>query len=302
MTIQRVPTTQAGRLMNANLQSTYSRLVDLQDQMASGKQLRRPSDAPAKVVDALDYRAQLRRSEQFERNSQDAQGWLQTADATLASVVSYVQRARDLTLQAANGSQNANGRQAAAAEIRSLRDGLVQLANTTYQGRSIFNGTAVGDTPAYDASGTYTGDGGTVMRSVAPGVQVQVNVTGPEVFGASAGGPSFGGNLFEVLTRLADDLAANDPSTAGTALTALDGALDRVYGVQASLGARSKRVDDVLARSAEVNVEIRGRLASIEDIDLPKTIIDVKTQELAYQAALQVTAKVIQPSLLDFLR
>src|SRR5688572_21033486 len=102
--IQRVSSTQAGRMMLANLQGSYVRLTELQDQLSSGKQIRRPSDAPAKVIDALGYRAQLRRAEQHGRNTGDAQGWLNTADSTLSTSVEYLQKARDLALQAANGT------------------------------------------------------------------------------------------------------------------------------------------------------------------------------------------------------
>ena len=72
MSIQRVPTTQAGRMMNLNIQKSYSRLVELQDQLSSGKLLQRPSDGPAEVMVAMDHRGKLRRAEQYERNTSDA--------------------------------------------------------------------------------------------------------------------------------------------------------------------------------------------------------------------------------------
>jgi len=301
VTIQRVPTTQAGRLMNHNIQQAYSRLVTLQDQLSSGKLLQRASDGPAQVMTAMGYRGELRRAGQYERATSDAQGWLNTADSTLQTAVTYLQRVRDLVVQATNGSQDENARAAAATELRSLRDGLLQLANTSYRGRPIFSGTVNAATAPYDASMAYAGNAGVVERNVAPGVTIQVNATGPEVFGVDAGGPSYTGNAFEVISQLADDLEAGNVSEARHGLDAVDATLDRIYGVQASLGARSRRVDDVLARNGEVTLEIQSQLAGVEDIDLPRTIIDVKAQEMAYQAALAATAKVIQPSLLQFL-
>src|SRR5687768_2722301 len=117
--ITRVPTTQAGRIMNNNIQAAYSRLVHLQDQLSSGKLLKRPSDGPAEVMTSMGYRTQLRRAEQFERNAADAQGWLDTADSTLQTSVSYLHKARDLAIQATNGSQDDTARKAAADELRS---------------------------------------------------------------------------------------------------------------------------------------------------------------------------------------
>ena len=301
MSIQRVPTTQAGRTMNLNIQKSYSRLVQLQDQLSSGKLLQRPSDGPAEVMMAMDHRGKFRRAEQYERNTSDAQGWLNTADSTLMTSVNYLQRARELAIQATNGSQDDNARNAAASELRSLRDGLIQLGNASYQGRPIFNGTLDAGTQPYDATMAYAGNTGTVSRDVAPGVSLQVNVTGPDVFGAAAGAASYTGNVFEVISKLADDLTAGNVSSARGGIDAIDGSLDRIYGVQATLGSRSKRLEDVQSRNGEVTLEIQSQLAGIEDIDLPRTIIDVKSQELAYQAALAATAKVIQPSLLQFL-
>jgi flagellar hook-associated protein 3 FlgL len=300
--ITRVTTTAGSRMMLANLQASQAKLLELQDQLSSGKVLQRPSDSPARVLDAMTYRGELRRNEQHERNGADATSWLNTADSTLTSAVDGLQKARDLALAASNGSQSATSRKAAADEIRQIREGLIDLANTQLAGRPIFNGTRPADVPAYDASGAYQGDAGSVSRNVAPGVTLQVNTTGPDVFGAAAGSPSYGGNAFEVLDQLATQLEANDASQSQTAIGALDTALGRVYGVQATLGARSQRMEAIASRNSAVALDTKGQLSLVEDIDLPETIIKVKTQELAYQAALQATAKVVQPSLLDFLR
>ena len=226
MSIQRVPTTQAGRLMNYNIQQAYSRLVTLQDQLSSGKQLQRASDGPAQVMTAMGYRGELRRASQYERTTADAQGWLNTADSTMQTAVTYLQRARDLALQATNGSQDDNARAAAATELRSLRDGLLQLANTSYQGRPIFNGTVSGTTAPYDATMAYAGNAGAVERTIAPGVTIQVNATGPDVFGAAAGAPSYAGNAFEVISQLADDLDAGNVAAARNGIEAVDTTLD----------------------------------------------------------------------------
>lgn len=303
----RVTSTAGGQLMLANLQRTYRTLTQLQDQMSSGKAIRRPSDDPAKVISALDYRAQLRRSEQFERNATDARNWLESADTAMTTAQSYLQRARDLLLQGLNGAADLRTRDAVATEIEELRDGLLQLARTRYQDRPIFNGTST-YTAVYDAAYRYLGDpteaatGQAVARPVAPGVSLRVNTTAPEIFGAYDGTDPYAGNVFQILTQIATDL--RDPSGPEAARQGLDG-IDRIRrtmaGVQAELGARARRLDDVIARAADVTLELRSSLAEVEDIDLPRTIILVKQQEMAYQAALSVTARVVQPSLVDFL-
>lgn len=306
MTIQRVTSTSGSRLMVANLQRNYARLTQIQSQIASGKQVQRPSDAPAQVISALDYRAQLRRADQFERNAADAEGWLRTADTALSTAAERMQRVRDLALQGVNGSADATARAAVADEIRQIRESLVELANARYQQRSIFSGTVTGD--AYDANAVYLGNAGAVERPVAQAATLQVNLAGTDVFGTATVAPpavpppAYGGDLFQVLDQLADDIAAGAPAAATAGLTALDTATTRLQEALAVVGARTNRVEAVRTRNADVTLEVRAALAEVEDIDVPKTLIELQTQQMAYQAALGVTAKVIQPSLLDFLR
>jgi flagellar hook-associated protein 3 FlgL len=85
-------------------------------------------------------------------------------------------------------------------------------------------------------------------------------------------------------------------------LTPLDKAANRVADSRSELGARQGRLLRAQSSNANAAVDLENQRSSIEDLDLAKAILDVKTQELAYQAALSVTAKVLQPTLMDFLR
>jgi flagellar hook-associated protein 3 FlgL len=177
------------------------------------------------------------------------------------------------------------------------------MANTTYMNRPIFGGTVSnpsGATLAYDSAGNYLGDSGKIMRNVASGVQVQVNVTGPEVFGSGSS------NLFTVLGQISADLKNGSPA-AVTNLTQvdlgnLDTALTQVGNTQAVVGARYDRVQTMKTMSDNTMLNLKSGLSEVEDADLPKTITDLQMQQVSYQAALAATAKVIQPSLVDFLR
>ncbi len=68
------------------------------------------------------------------------------------------------------------------------------------------------------------------------------------------------------------------------------------------IGARYNRVETMKNRANHQIVTLRSSLSEVEDIDLPATIMDLQLQETAYKAALSATARVIQPSLVDFLR
>jgi flagellar hook-associated protein 3 FlgL len=293
--------------MTTNLQNSYRKLIDIQDQMSSGKQIRLPSDNPAGAILAMDTRTQLRRSQQFERNTADATAWLNTADSALTTAQDYLNRVRDLSIQARSGALDDKARSAIASEIDQIRDSLIQLGNTRYGTRAIFAGTG-NTTSAVQANGQPDplANAGAVNRPVSPGLSVQVNTDAGALFGTWIGtaGGDYAGNTFEALTKLSADI--RNPAAPGASIaagqSALDGARDRISNIQAQLGSRSKRLDDLNARNGQVSLELTSSLSEIEDIDVPKTIIAAKAQEMAYQAALSVTAKVVQPSLVDFLR
>jgi len=154
----------------------------------------------------------------------------------------------------------------------------------------------------------FQGNTGAVDRTIAPGQTVQVNLSAPSVFGTATVAPpavppaAYGGDVFQMLEQLANDVQAGVPAAGTTGLTALDAALDRIQQGQATLGARANSVEQVRSRNEKVTLDLRAALAEVEDIDVPKTLIELSSQEMAYEAALSVTARVIQQSLLDFLR
>lgn len=301
--VQRVTQGSLAAMSVNNLQLSLSKLQDLQDKLSSGKQINRPSDNPSDTVSALSYRADIRRNDQYSRNTQDGLDWLGAADSTVTSMLGQVERARELVLQGSNSSMSADERQAMAAEIDTIREGLIGQSNTEYLGHPIFAGTSSnpsGPSVAYDANGVYQGDGGQVLRNVGKGVQVAVNVTGPQLFGTGTT------NLFAVLKQVSDDLKSTNPvDTANLSqvdLTNLDTAMTGMQTTLAQVGARYSRLDIMKTQNEDQAVTLKGNLAEVEDIDLPKTITDLQLQQTAYQAALSATSKMIQPSLVDFLR
>jgi flagellar hook-associated protein 3 FlgL len=278
----------------ANLQASLQRVQGLQERLSSGKAVAKPSDSPEGTVAALRLRADIRRSEQLSRNADDGLGWLGTADNTLTSALDVVRRTRELVLQGINGATSTTDRAAMAAEVDQIKGSAVGLANTRYLDQPIFAGTA-GVTDAYDVTGAYQGNTGTVARSVAENLEVQVNLVGTAVFGAP---PS---DLFTVIGDVADHLRTNP-----TALTAdvarLDAAFARIQDGLAVVGARYHQVEAMRDRAEAGRVERTNTLSGVEDIDLPATIVDLQLQQTAYQTALGAAARVIQPSLVDFLK
>ncbi len=280
--------------VGANLQSNLTKMQKLQEELSSGKSVSKPSDSPTDAVSALRYRADIRRGNQLKRNSDDAKGWLGQADTALTSGLDLINRVRTLLQQGVNGSMDPNARAALANEVDQLREQALSLANTTYLNRPIFAGAA-NVTQAYDSSGNYLGDGTAVDRNVAPNVSVTVNMTGTQAFGPA------GGDLFSVLSTISSDLRTN-PGNLATDQTNLDSAFSRMNNALATVGARYNQVEAMASQVDSSITDSTNGLAEVESIDLPATIVQLQMQQTAYQAALSATAKVIQPSLVDFLR
>jgi flagellar hook-associated protein 3 FlgL len=280
----------------SDLQRTAARGQKIQQQISSGKLINRPSDSPTGTVTSLQLRGEVRATQQYSRNADDGLGWLGMIQDKLGDSSSQILRVRDLTVQALNSTSTDQGsRDALAAEIDNIRASLVGAANTKYMGRPVFGGTTSGDV-AYDASGNYRGDAGQTTRTVGPNSKVRIETTGPEAFGTGST------QLFQVLSDISRDIQANDTSTLGDDLTNLDTAHDLLKSTLSDVGARYNRVTQMKQSSEDHLLSVSSQLSDIEDVDLPKAIMDLQIQQTSYQAALAATAKVIQPSLIDFLR
>jgi flagellar hook-associated protein 3 FlgL len=278
-----------------SMQSGLNRLATSQERLSTGRNINRPSDSPTGTNDAMRLRAALAVGDQQARNAQDGMSWLDHADSTLRSMMDSVRRARDLVVQGAStGNAGQDAREALANELAQIRTGLIDEANTQHLGRPLFGGTTSG-TLAYAADGTYVGDANQVNRTVGDGVTVAVNTTGPAAF--SAGGD----DLFTVIDDAVTALRSDPGAVSGT-LDRIDAVSDRMRTALADVGSRYNRVEAANNALAARALDNKASLSDVEDVDMAQAIMDVQVQEVAYQSALGATARVLQPSLMDFLR
>jgi len=298
------------------LQENISRMAQLQERLTTGKVVLRPSDDPAATVDAMRLRADQRATAQYARNAADGDAWLTTVDDALGDALTSLRRARDLTVQGANtGSQGPSSRAAIANELRATADSLLEVANTTYLGRSVFAGTSTQAAFTTTAAGTvtYTGrTGAEVLRQVSDTTSVRVDSAGADVFGVDvvdangelvrdASGEAVGMSVFSLLREVAAKVEAGDEDVSRF-LADLDSRLGAVLGEVGSVGTRHKQVLQAQDAISARQVTLTNQVSTVEDADLAQTIVDLQIQEVSYQAALGATSRVLQPSLLDFLR
>ncbi len=296
MTINRVT---QGMMMDRSylsLQTGLSRLAKTQEQLSTGRILNRPSDSPTDTTSAMRMRASLADQTQYARNADDGLGRLGQADLTLQSMLGQVGRARELAIQSVNAlNQSPAAREAIAAEIEALRGSLIDGANATYLGRPVFGGLVNGSA-AYDDSGAFVGVAGPVQRTIGKDVKVAVNIDGPVAFGPA------GANLFDTLTSLANSVRAGTTATTQTEMASLDTARNRMTSALSEVGTRTNRLERASQSAKDTVLELTTSLSQIENVDLARATMDLTMQEVAYQAALASTARLVQPSLADFLR
>ncbi|GAB7389196.1 flagellar hook-associated protein FlgL [Bacillaceae bacterium] len=289
--------------MLANLSNSYRALGKYQDQLASGKKINKPSDDPVVAVRGMYYRSTLMEIEQFKRNAEQGQSWMELTDEALGQATDVLQRVRELVVQGSNGTFEQSSLDAIAAEIEQLKEHLGEIANTSIAGRYIFAGTDT-LTPPYDAaSGSFTNQNGDPIRlEVNKGEYVKINVNGTDVFKFSvtdSDGTNYDG-IFEVLDGIISDL--RNGVSPGKYLDVLDKQTDHILAERAALGARMNRMELTISRLDQSEVTAKKLLSEAEDADMAKVITELKAQENVHRAALAAGARIIQPTLVDFLR
>jgi flagellar hook-associated protein 3 FlgL len=283
-----------------SLQQGLGRLSKIQEQLSTGRVLNRPSDSPSDTTSAMRIRASLADQQQYARNAQDGLGWLGQVDNTLSGMSDQLRRARDLALQGANsGAVGPAARDALATEVDQIREGLLSSANSSYLGRPVFGGITAGDTAyAENLAGqvVYAGTPGAVNRVVGDGVVVDVQMAGPDAFGPD------GTSVFDQLDALSIALRSGNDAGIQQGINDLNSSMDRVTSALADVGTRYSRLEKATQLASDTELSLTTSLSELENVDLPKAMVDLQMQEVAYQAALATTARVLQPSLVDFLR
>jgi flagellar hook-associated protein 3 FlgL len=285
----------------ADITAAHERLARSQNELSSGKRIQRAEDDPFGTGRALFLRNQVGDLAQYQRNVDEAQGWLQANDIAMANITSLMQRARELTVQAANGSLDQTSLDGIAAEIAQIRDGVREQMNAKFAGRSVFSGTlTLSDPYPPGPPYTYAGNDDVIQRTIGDGQLIDLNIRGWEAFSVPA--TNAGGNVLTALATLETNLRAGNKSAVGTTdLIALDAHFDQLNDARAKVGARSNRLEAQTAQLQDMELNVKDILSKTENVDMAKAMVDFSMHQSVYESALRSAAKVLQPSLLDFL-
>ena len=297
--IGRMASDQVVRNFLTDLDGNYRALSQSQRQVSTGKRILSPSDDPVGIAIALGLRRDQGATAAWGRNIDDSLTWLDTTDRALGQGLEVVQRARELAVQGGNGTLSTDARALIADEIDSLKSQFVEIGNSNVGGRFIFGGTAT-DTQPFDPATEMASapiNTGLINREVAQGSVMSVNITADRLQDP----PGATGDIFTVLSGLATAMRANDSAGMSSALTALDAHQDNISGLRGEGAAKVNRLELTASRFEAQKIATGEQLSSIEDVDMAQAITDLSMRETVYRSALATGARVIQPSLVDFL-
>ncbi|HBP63677.1 MAG TPA: flagellar biosynthesis protein FlgL [Desulfosporosinus sp.] len=283
-----------------NLETAQGKMDQLQNQLSSGHRINRPSDDPAGIQNAMRLKSNISSVEQWKSNTDEELSYMTTTDSTLGDMTSMLQRVRELAVQGANGTLATVDKSAIADEVDQISAQLQMMANTQIGSKHIFSGTAT-DKPLVISLPDGAVSGGNaekVMFEVGNNLSLPISVNGQDLFGSTAV-PS---GVFTTLSALSKALKDNDSANINKALGDIDANIDNVITLRSGLGARTNRMTALQEQLDYTSANLTQNLSSIEDADMAKTITDFTNSQNVYKAALSVGAKIIQPSLVDFMR
>lgn len=286
--------------MLRNLTNSYGKMDTYLYQLSTGKKINRPSDDPVIAMKGMSYRTELVRVEQYIRNTNEVHNWMDNTDAALDKATSAMQRIRELAVQASNGTYDKEELVNISEEVKQLKEHMIEIANTNVNDKYIFNGTKTDTAPINQETGAVDFDNSPVLIEVSSGTALKANVDGNEVFG---GEPS----IFDAIDTFIEKLEATgdsdlDNEAIDASIAELDIGINNIVNARAELGARMNRLELVENRLSEQEVIATQTMSQNEDIDYAKAITELITQESLHRAALSAGARIIQPSLVDFLR
>jgi len=259
--------------------------------VVSGKRITDLSDDPVRLTQALNIKSVLVSVEQLKSNISLGKSWLIASESALTQTQDIVSDMKALSVQMATATTDSAQRTSAAQTVQNMLDELISLANTEVSGRYIFAGTKT-DTAAFDQDGTYNGDNNAFAVKIEKNATLTVGSDGSVVFG----------DLLTTLGTFKTALETDNVSGIEQAMTGLNTDFDAITSKISDVGSKMRRMEVKENILQELNLNSAERLSTIEDADLAEAIMNLKSIELAYQATLSFSARIMQESLVNYLK
>jgi flagellar hook-associated protein 3 FlgL len=270
--------------------------------LSTQKRINAIHDDPVGTARVIKQKARIECNETFQRNIMFTKGFLETSETALSGIGDRLIRAKELAIAMANDNYGPESREATSREVSEIVNEVVQLANSSYNGRYVFSGFRT-DTPALSMDGDFLGDDGGIFIPVEDANYKQINVPGRFLFGPTEEELKAGHfNLLTSLSALKDGLHENDKQAIYRSIDELGHQLDKVTSFQAVIGSTFKAISGTQERLESERVAQATNLSGLEDADMYQATSDFKRTETVLQSTLLASNKLLQPSLLNFMQ
>ena len=312
-----------------SIQRSKGRMERLQSQTATLKKLIAPSDNPVGATKVLEVRTDKVNNDQFTTTARLAEAFLENSDHAISDLVDVTVRAKEIALSQASGpSSNDSSRLGVAEEVSQLYQQALSAANRKIGNRYLFGGYRT-DIPPVDVEGSYRGDDGEMMVEVSKDVYLAMNVPGIEVFNTSPGDSKDGRelfgegelatsptgqqrgvlreneqnvNVFSELLNLRTSLLTGDLEGIRATLERFDQAHTQLVATRAKIGSRIQGLRSTAQTLERHNITNANVTSELEDADMAKVVSDLAKEETIYRSALASSQRLVQPTLMDFLK
>jgi len=276
---------------------------DLVSQLSSGLRVSSLSDDPSAAAQSAQLGTQISRIDTYIQTASNQSSMLQMTDATLGEVVTQLTSAISLAVQGANGTLNSSNLQAIAQQVVGIRDQVLSLANTSYQGRYLFAGSQGStkpfalDTTTSPATVTYNGDAKVQFIDTPGGQKIQVNLPGTSIFGSGSSGP------LAALNQLIEDLSSGAPSSNLAAdSAALSNALGQVSMQRSLMNTSLSTIKSTSTYAQTEEAQLKEQQGALVAADPAAVATQLKSTQIQYQALLGVVTALQKVNLFDYLR
>jgi flagellar hook-associated protein 3 FlgL len=281
--------------LNLTRQTTQDALL----QLASGRRVNQPSDDPAAAAILVDNHDQTTFTNRYVQTLSSISGQFQTADSAISSVILSLNQALTLGVEAANGPLSDADRAAIATQLTGIRDQLVSLANTTFEGKPIFAGTNTSSPPyvldnSVPSGVRYDGNDGVNHVQIGDGYTIASNKPGSQLFTAS------GKDVFQAITSL---IAAVQTNTGiDTAVNTVRDSFDSISTQRVFYGNTLNQAQAQTTNLGNIKVQLSQQENTLASADIESAATRLVNSQAATNATLSAIGKISQLSLFDFLK
>lgn len=287
----------AARYMES-INKTRDRMVTLQSQTAMGKRVLKVSDDPQGTALIMRLKSIISTNEQYLSNTQEAQSFMEATSNTLEQIADVLISVKELISRTMNGTLSETY-DTFAIQVDQYLDEIFHLANAQFNGKYLFSGTNILEQPytfLTDRSSVVANPNGiigTIEIPIAEGLKQRSNIDGQQAFQGTA--------IFDLLIQIRDKLLSGSPPEK-TDGERIDSMLDHVLTQASKAGLIAQQLTNHISYLEGQNTSLRSLLSTVQDTDIAESITQLQQNELMLQAALNVTARILPKTLLDFLR